>query len=111
MTSGKSHEQTLFNCVTNNYHICVTSTYCIILYCHSPVLISGAHDHVTKCGYDDNERVLQSMKWGLVPAWHKGDPEKFSTLLNNCRSETMQSKPSFRGAINKGQRCVVLADG
>ena len=81
------------------------------LYHHSPVLISGAHDHVIKCGCHDNERVLQSMKWGLVPAWHKGDPDKFSTLLNNCRSETMQTKPSFRGAISKGQRCVVLADG
>ncbi|XP_064395099.1 abasic site processing protein HMCES-like isoform X2 [Halichondria panicea] len=51
------------------------------------------------------------MKWGLVPSWYKGEPGKFSTLLNNCRHEGMLEKPSFRTAVQKKQRCVVLADG
>ena len=52
------------------------------------------------------------MKWGLVPSWHKGeDARSFPTLLNNCRYDGMFEKPSFRNAISKRQRCVVLADG
>ena len=102
----------------------------------SPVLISGTHGHVktaltTTVAQADsdasftasfsaegsnqldsrvcNERVLQTMKWGLVPSWQK-EPQT-RTLLNNCRYEGMMEKASFRNAINKRQRCVVLVDG
>ena len=51
------------------------------------------------------------MKWGLIPSWHKGNPRSFPTLLNNCRYDGMFEKPSFRNAIAKKQRCVVLVDG
>ena len=55
--------------------------------------------------------MLQVMQWGLVPSWHHGDsPSSFGSILNNCRCETMFEKPSFR-AIEKGRRCVVVADG
>ena len=60
---------------------------------------------------DTHERVIQTMKWGLVPSWHKGEPGTFPTLLNNCRSDGMMEKASFRTAIQRRQRCVVLADG
>ena len=58
-----------------------------------------------------SERVLQTMRWGLVPSWHKGEPESFSMMLNNCRSESMTEKASFRNPLNKGQRCVVVVEG
>ncbi|XP_014663165.1 PREDICTED: embryonic stem cell-specific 5-hydroxymethylcytosine-binding protein-like isoform X2 [Priapulus caudatus] len=51
------------------------------------------------------------MCWGLVPSWHKGDPKTVGLSLNNCRSESMLQKPSFRNPLQKGRRCVVLADG
>ena len=70
----------------------------------SPPTDSGPSDHT-------DERVIQSMKWGLVPSWHKGDPKKLPMLLNNCRFESMLEKPSFRNAVQRRQRCVVLADG
>lgn len=57
------------------------------------------------------DRVLQCMKWGLVPSWHKDDPSSFGTMLNNCRLDGITEKPSFRGALSKGQRCVVVVDG
>lgn len=60
---------------------------------------------------DDGDRVLQCMKWGLVPNWHKGEPSSFGTMLNNCRLDGITEKPSFRGALSKGQRCVVVVDG
>lgn len=92
-----------------------------------PVLLSGKHKHIEHfsqsptvsskeeaCQGAVGERVLQCMKWGLVPSWHKGDPLKFGTLLNNCRLDSIEfgaEKPSFRGALHRGQRCVVVADG
>ena len=81
----------------------------------SPVLLSSQHAHVTRLLSPSEgpatKRVLQVMKWGLVPSWYKGEPGKFPNLLNNCRHEGMLEKPSFRTAVQKKQRCVVLADG
>ena len=88
---------------------------------HRPVVLSGSHAHVqealgSRAEDDDDtdegtEKVIQVMKWGLVPSWHKGDPHSFPTLLNNCRFDGMLEKPSFRTAVSRRQRCVVLADG
>ena len=85
---------------------------------HRPVLLSSQHEHIQKATSEtsdspdpSDERVLQTMKWGLIPSWHKGDPKRFPTLLNNCRFESMLEKPSFRSAIQRRQRCIVLADG
>lgn len=52
------------------------------------------------------------MRWGLVPSWFKQDnPSKLQFNTSNCRSDTMLSKSSYKGALLKGKRCVVLADG
>ncbi|NXR27139.1 HMCES protein, partial [Cinclus mexicanus] len=61
---------------------------------------------------DSSERVLMDMRWGLVPSWFKQDnPSKLQFNTSNCRSDTMLSKSSYKGALLKGKRCVVLADG
>lgn len=52
------------------------------------------------------------MRWGLVPSWFKkDDPSKMPFNTSNCRSDTMLNKASYKGALLKGKRCVVLADG
>ncbi|XP_021380240.1 embryonic stem cell-specific 5-hydroxymethylcytosine-binding protein-like isoform X2 [Mizuhopecten yessoensis] len=51
------------------------------------------------------------MMWGLVPSWHKGDPKKVSYETNNCRAEGMLEKRTYKVPLDKGRRCVVLADG
>ena len=97
-----------------------------------PVLLSSKQSHVASFPKSDTatlssthlspssdsstpeetgDRVLQVMKWGLVPNWHRGESSKFTTLLNNCRCEGLMEKTSFRNAVQKKQRCVVLADG
>ncbi|QDT02347.1 Putative SOS response-associated peptidase YedK [Rubripirellula lacrimiformis] len=48
------------------------------------------------------------IRWGLVPAW-SDDPGVGSRMIN-ARSETVDTKPSFRSAFAR-QRCLVLADG
>ncbi|XP_068576245.1 abasic site processing protein HMCES [Cebidichthys violaceus] len=75
----------------------------------SPVLLSQRH-------FDKDapvdECVLASMRWGLVPAWFKeSDPKKMQYSTNNCRSENILEKKTYKDPLLKGQRCVILADG
>ncbi|CAF3330159.1 unnamed protein product [Rotaria socialis] len=35
----------------------------------------------------------------------------FKSVLNNCRSETIDEKPTFKISLRSDQRCVVLAEG
>ncbi|XP_062441756.1 abasic site processing protein HMCES isoform X1 [Rhea pennata] len=74
-----------------------------------PVLLSRRH---LEEGADSSERVLMTMRWGLVPSWFKkDDPSKMPFNTSNCRSDTMLKKSSYKGPLLKGKRCVVLADG
>ncbi|XP_061582954.1 abasic site processing protein HMCES isoform X2 [Cololabis saira] len=75
----------------------------------SPVLLSRRH-------FDENapvdECILASMRWGLIPSWFKeNDPSKMQYSTNNCRSENILEKKSYKTPLLKGQRCVILADG
>jgi putative SOS response-associated peptidase YedK len=56
----------------------------------------------------DDENVLRTFRWGLVPSWAK-DPSIGNRMIN-ARSETVESKPSFRNAFQK-RRCLIPADG
>ncbi|MDW8105641.1 MAG: SOS response-associated peptidase [Armatimonadota bacterium] len=56
----------------------------------------------------EGERILQAMRWGLVPFWAK-DPSIGNRLIN-ARAETLLEKPSFKYAFTR-RRCLVPADG
>jgi putative SOS response-associated peptidase YedK len=58
--------------------------------------------------YADSQSRLDSMRWGLVPAWTKEAPS--GPPLINARSETVAEKPSFRLAI-KYRRCLIPVSG
>ena len=55
---------------------------------------------------DGKGRRLGPMTWGLIPAWK--DPPK--RPLINARSESVETKPSFREAFAR-RRCLIPADG
>jgi len=57
---------------------------------------------------ENSPRVLEMMRWGLVPFWAK-DLSIGSRLLN-ARAETLSEKPAFRAAFAR-RRCLVPADG
>jgi len=57
---------------------------------------------------DRGERLLDMLKWGLIPFWAK-DPAIGSRMIN-ARSETVAEKPAFRAAFRQ-RRCLVPADG
>lgn len=54
------------------------------------------------------ERVMEIMRWGLIPFWAKDIAAGRSTF--NARSETIFEKPSFREPVLR-RRCLVPADG
>ena len=51
------------------------------------------------------------MRWALVPHYYKGTLAEFKPILNNCRAETIDEKPTFKAPLKNGQRCVILAEG
>jgi putative SOS response-associated peptidase YedK len=61
----------------------------------------------TAAHHDPRLRRLSAFGWGLVPWWAK-DPS-IGARAFNAKSETVEDKAMFRGAIAR-QRCVVPAD-
>jgi putative SOS response-associated peptidase YedK len=55
------------------------------------------------------EREGLSVRWGLIPFFARGVPGKYSTI--NARIETMETTASYRGAWQRGQRCLQVACG
>jgi putative SOS response-associated peptidase YedK len=58
---------------------------------------------------EQGKRVAQIMRWGMIPAWAKDLKVGYSTF--NARADTVRSKPAFRSAWKKGQRCLVVTNG
>lgn len=53
-------------------------------------------------------RIATKVRWGLIPSWAKD--AAIGSRLINARSETIDSKPSFRRAF-ASRRCLIPADG
>ena len=58
---------------------------------------------------EDGKRIPKMVKWGLLPHWAKDEKIAYSTF--NARAEEFTTKPAFRDAWKKGQRCLVVTDG
>lgn len=58
---------------------------------------------------DTGERVLQLMRWGLVPGWCD-DPKKLGLSTINAKAESLLEKPIWRTPFSR-RRCLVPADG
>ncbi len=55
------------------------------------------------------EREEALMQWGLIPSWAHGIPPKYSTI--NATMEKLQTAPTWRTPWQRGQRCIVPAQG
>jgi putative SOS response-associated peptidase YedK len=49
------------------------------------------------------------VRWGLIPAFARGEPGKFATI--NARVESFESSACYRGPWRRGQRCIQPASG
>ncbi len=56
----------------------------------------------------DGQRVLDELRWGLLPIWAK-DIKAGSSMIN-ARAENISTKNAYRHAFRK-QRCIIPADG
>jgi len=56
----------------------------------------------------DGKRVVEPMRWGLIPSWSKEPESRYATF--NARSEDLFSKPTWRGPA-RYHRCLVPATG
>jgi putative SOS response-associated peptidase YedK len=57
----------------------------------------------------DGNREGVRLRWGLIPHWANGKAAGISTI--NARAETVRTKPAFRTAWRRGQRCLVALAG
>lgn len=57
---------------------------------------------------EDGKRTARMMRWGLIPHWAKDAKSAYSTI--NARSEEFTTKPTFRDAWRRGQRCLTVID-
>jgi putative SOS response-associated peptidase YedK len=55
------------------------------------------------------EGRCHAMRWGLVPSWSREISSKYATF--NARIESIESKPAFRSAWQKNQKCLIPALG
>jgi putative SOS response-associated peptidase YedK len=54
------------------------------------------------------DRLLSTMRWGLIPSWAKEPSVGYKMI--NARSETVAAKPSFLEPL-RSRRCLIPADG
>jgi putative SOS response-associated peptidase YedK len=57
----------------------------------------------------NDQRVMQMMRWGLIPFWGT-KPGTRPPLMINARVESLDAKQVFRDALAR-KRCLVPADG
>ena len=67
-----------------------------------------APTHAIAAATQDHEREIGVFRWGLLPSWAT-NPRLGSRLIN-ARSETLDTKPSFRNAF-RHRRCLIPASG
>jgi putative SOS response-associated peptidase YedK len=53
---------------------------------------------------------IQNMQWGLIPQWFNAENNEIALKTLNCRTETADSKASFKHLINS-RRCVIPSTG
>lgn len=57
----------------------------------------------------DDELVMHTMKWGLVPHWSKHEDKTLSTT--NARSENLVEGGGMWASIKGKKRCAVVSEG
>lgn len=65
-------------------------------------------DRVYAVAEHDEQRLVGSFDWGLVPHWAQ-DRSKAARFIN-ARVESVADKPAFRDSFRK-RRCIIPADG
>ena len=65
-------------------------------------------DRVYAVAEHDEQRLLGTFRWGLLPWWAKD--RKMAARNINARVETVAERPAFRDSFRE-RRCLIPADG
>ncbi|KAJ3148614.1 hypothetical protein HDU86_007367 [Geranomyces michiganensis] len=61
---------------------------------------------------DAKNRILHSMKWGVIPSWQKQTPNYKAALQTiNARDDRVKEPKSMWSRLKQSKRCVVIAEG
>lgn len=68
-----------------------------------------SHSNVPVVMEQNNKRVIELLRWDIVPCWWKRplSEKKFATY--NARKESLSEKASFRNAWKRNRRCIIPA--
>lgn len=69
--------------------------------------IAPTHE-VPVCVFENTERMLKILQWGLLPFWAKDRKTGYSMI--NAKAETLEEKRSFAPLLKSG-RCVIPVSG
>ncbi|MDF2453027.1 MAG: hypothetical protein K0S26_2531 [Bacteroidota bacterium] len=60
-----------------------------------------------------SEGEFKNLRWGLIPSWVKDweNASKLRTQTLNAIGDTIDSKPSFRGAVKANHTCIIPLNG
>ncbi|KAJ3184638.1 hypothetical protein HDU87_004041 [Geranomyces variabilis] len=62
--------------------------------------------------HTSGNRILHSMKWGVIPSWQKKTPDYKSSLQTiNARDDRVADSKSMWSKLKHSKRCVVIAEG
>jgi putative SOS response-associated peptidase YedK len=70
--------------------------------------VAPTHDIYAVVAGPDGVPRVQAFHWGLIPSWAKD--RKIASRMINARSETLASKPAYKGLFAK-KRCIIPMDG
>ena len=76
--------------------------------------LRSASDASDASDHDDDERVVDYMRWGLVPSYASDESSPNFFAMFNARAETLAEKPAFARLVatsRRHRRGVVLLDG
>ncbi len=73
-----------------------------------PKKINATPGQMVPIIYEREVRIVQTMKWGLIPFW--ANDQNIGKKMFNARAESVEEKPAFRKAY-KTQRCLVPGNG
>ncbi|KAE9965018.1 hypothetical protein EG328_010034 [Venturia inaequalis] len=61
---------------------------------------------------DETHYKLQAMKWGLIPAWTKRNPDYGSMMKTiNCRDDSLMENKGMWNVVKRKKRCIVMCQG
>jgi putative SOS response-associated peptidase YedK len=66
-------------------------------------------DESARGNNDQEELVLHTMKWGLVPRWSKHEDTSLNTI--NARSEALIEGTGMWRSLRSWKRCVIPCEG